>query len=287
MQCEICHRAIGSNRELRNHLKYDHGMTPQIYYEKYPDATKLCSTCKKELPITNFFSDKSNNFGFRTQCVNCMHTEGRKRECPICHRLFQWSAVITHLKDVHNIPPIDGFEKYLREKYCPKCDEVKPLEEFYRLNDDNLVYFSWCKRCNYDRNIERLLRDKEFTLPKILLVRLAFGDRCFICGMSHNESMERLGEPLHLDHLIPHVKDGVLSMENVTLLCKTCNLKKGNKSLEEFLRHSYTDETKIREKLEHLREIVAWANVELERLALYHLHYQGHLSRSEQKMNSP
>lgn len=159
MRCKICDKPLSSNRELRSHLKAEHGMSPPTYFEEHPDATKYCSKCKNELPITQFFSDKSNTFGFRTRCVSCMRPEGKKRECPICHRIFQWSAIITHLRDEHGISPVDGYQEYLKGKYCPKCKTVKPLDDFSRLADENQVYQSWCKTCNVDRNVERAIRD--------------------------------------------------------------------------------------------------------------------------------
>jgi hypothetical protein len=46
------------------------------------------------------------------------------------------------------------------------------------------------------------------------------GGACVRCGSKQN---------LHFDHIIPVVKGGASSEENIQLLCKTCNLKKTDK----------------------------------------------------------
>lgn len=53
------------------------------------------------------------------------------------------------------------------------------------------------------------------------------GYTCQYCG-------ERLGsDKLNLDHFVPRTRGGVNSWENVVTSCLTCNLRKGNRTLEE------------------------------------------------------
>src|SRR5947207_2280736 len=44
------------------------------------------------------------------------------------------------------------------------------------------------------------------------------GGRCCNCGSTRN---------LHFDHIIPRIWDGSSLAENIELLCRECNLKKG------------------------------------------------------------
>lgn len=53
----------------------------------------------------------------------------------------------------------------------------------------------------------------------------SFNHSCFNCG-----SKERL----EVDHFCPLSKNNVLSLDNVTILCKHCNASKGTKKPEEF-----------------------------------------------------
>jgi len=48
-------------------------VTPADYFKRHPDATKYCSQCKKELPITEFYLIKPDRLdtelGVFTACV--------------------------------------------------------------------------------------------------------------------------------------------------------------------------------------------------------------------------
>lgn len=266
MKCEICGKALRTNRDLLGHLRTSHDIGPISYFEQYPAAEKFCSKCKLSLPVTNFLSDKSNNYGYRTQCIGCMKPGGANRECPICNRVFKWSAVINHMKIEHGIPPVDGFNKHLKEKYCPNCKKVKDLNNFANLQDPEKVYFSWCNDCNLDRNLKRSIADQDFDLFQYLVTRLAFSDKCFVCNISHDESMKKYSQPLHVDHMKSFAKGGALSLGNVILLCRTCNLKKGIKELEELLRESGLQISVIENKILQLAKIQRWAEIELKRV---------------------
>jgi len=245
MKCKICNVDINSNRDLLSHLKSSHETAPIPYFKEYPDAEKFCSKCKNSLPITNFLSDKSNSYGFRAQCIGCMRPGGAKRACPICKRIFKWSSVINHMNREHGITPADGYNHHLKEKYCPKCKKVKSLSSFAKMKDEKAVYFSWCADCNLERNIARNVADHDFDLFQYLVIRLAFSDKCFVCNMTHDESNEKLGEPLHIDHMHAFAKGGALKISNSILLCRSCNLKKGTKELDEFLREQNLSSSSI------------------------------------------
>ena len=151
MLCKICGKELVSNRHLRSHILSDHCVTPTDYFKSHPDATKYCNQCKKELSIAEFYLDKNRPIGYRPRCIHCMHPGSRKHKCPLCHRVFQQSAVIKHLEHVHGILPVVSYRVYLKGKYCPRCRAVKPLGEFYRLNDGVQVYSAYCKGCNHER----------------------------------------------------------------------------------------------------------------------------------------
>ena len=156
MFCKICLREIESNSELRSHLQSDHSVNLIEYYRYYPNATKYCNKCKRELPITQFYVDRCNASGYRTQCITCICPGGERRECPVCHRILQFSSMVTHLKRDHGVRPIDAYRRYLKGRYCPKCKTVRPLKEFSRLKTGD--YFSYCRKCNYDRVKRYLLK---------------------------------------------------------------------------------------------------------------------------------
>jgi len=152
MLCRMCGKSVESNHKLRFHLRSDHWMSLFDYYRYFPDATKFCNKCGIELPITEFYIDRCKASGYRTQCIHCIRPEGKKRECPLCHRVFQWSSLANHLKEQHEILPVHVYRSYIKERRCTRCKTVKPLREFYRLKTGG--YFSYRKKCNIDRNRE-------------------------------------------------------------------------------------------------------------------------------------
>lgn len=269
MKCEYCDEVLTSNNLLVFHLKSSHKKSPIEYFSQFKEAYKFCSKCDKALPITNFFCDTSNNFGYRTQCIECMRPKGNRIPCPICNRIFQWTSVITHMKNEHNIAPLDSFNNYLKSKLCSKCKAVKPLSDFSRMANDDAPYYSLCKNCNFDRNINRAVADKEFSITHLLTTRLAFKDKCFICGLSHDESISSHNEPLHIDHINPHIQGGELTLDNALLLCRKCNLQKGTISLNDFMESKFSNPEVVSSHMSRLTNIHLWANKEIKRLSVW------------------
>jgi hypothetical protein len=273
MKCEVCSFEIGSNRELLKHLKSEHDMTAPVYFKENSNAVKFCSKCREAKEISNFLVDKGNNYGHRAQCIECMKPGGNNRPCPICNRVMRWSAIITHMRDEHEIPPESGYFDYLKEKLCPKCNMVKSLNSYAKLKDSEKVFFSYCNDCNLERNIARNVSNEEYDSMSYLVTRLSFNDTCFSCGLSHNESMKKFEQPLHVDHLVAHAKGEGLSIHNAILLCQTCNIGKGTKALSEFLEYKGFSRSAIEEMMIDIQKRIEWAKSELKR-ALIRQSYQ-------------
>lgn len=56
-----------------------------------------------------------------------------------------------------------------------------------------------------------------------------FGRRCAYC--------DKQDVPLEVEHVVPKSRGGTNRVSNLTLACRPCNKKKGNRPVEEFLRH--------------------------------------------------
>ena len=54
-----------------------------------------------------------------------------------------------------------------------------------------------------------------------------WGRKCAYCSGEHTR--------LEIDHIVPKSKGGTNRVSNLTIVCRTCNIKKANHSLEEFL----------------------------------------------------
>ena len=42
------------------------------------DVTKICSKCKRELPLSNFYKSKNSKDGYQNQCKECSAKASRK-----------------------------------------------------------------------------------------------------------------------------------------------------------------------------------------------------------------
>ncbi|NEQ16980.1 MAG: HNH endonuclease, partial [Moorea sp. SIO3E2] len=65
-----------------------------------------------------------------------------------------------------------------------------------------------------------------FEVKEYLLTK--WGHNCVYCGA--------IDTPLEVEHIIPKSKGGSNRVSNLTLACRSCNQKKGNDSIEKFLR---------------------------------------------------
>lgn len=65
-----------------------------------------------------------------------------------------------------------------------------------------------------------------FTAKDVANMRYIQGGKCAYCG--------RLGQRLHIEHIIPVVRGGPSDPFNLCLACRRCNLNKGSKLLSEW-----------------------------------------------------
>jgi hypothetical protein len=74
------------------------------------------------------------------------------------------------------------------------------------------------------------LRQREgFSLEVKKAVWIRDGGRCRHCGMTDDEAVRIYGEHLHYDHVIPFSLNGADTEGNCQLLCRGCDLAKGNR----------------------------------------------------------
>ena len=113
--------------------------------------------------------------------------------------------------------------KYLKKglRKCYWCKKVKPLNDFYRDKNHAAGYAYLCKTCNPEQKRRsrwkfrfELLKSSNFT--------------CQYCGRKAPEIV------LEIDHIYPKSIGGKNKKENYQILCRECNLGKGDSILQEF-----------------------------------------------------
>lgn len=123
-------------------------------------------------------------------------------------------------------------EELFRKDYPDRCAVCN--QEIQRSRSNKRYCSSHCKKVAY-------ATQKFFDWNKIKdEIRERDDWTCQRCGKYENKSSEYLsGSELHVDHIRPVSKGGSqFDKENLQLLCRDCNLEKGNscesKSIDEF-----------------------------------------------------
>lgn len=106
--------------------------------------------------------------------------------------------------------------KYLNEvKFCETCNNYYTFNKHF--TSEGVCKNNVIKRSNYlyatPHNINTLL--------------IKYNYSCNKCGMSQTEHFTKYNKRLEIDHIIPVKKGGSDSLDNLQLLCRSCNARKG------------------------------------------------------------
>jgi len=99
------------------------------------------------------------------------------------------------------------------------------MKLYYELNKDDFIFRARERK-------KRIQEAKDGTITKSFLDEMyrLQNQKCAYCGCDLNESGK------HLDHIIPISKGGLHTTNNVHWTCPACNLSKGDKLEEEWLK---------------------------------------------------
>lgn len=236
-----CKKCI-SNR--RRELRISKGENVRIDRSSETLGNKICTKCKKILPISEYSTNQS-------WCNKCRAAQNRDR--------------VGSTKKL--IPKIEE-----DAKECLECREMKLLTEFYNSKRGRLGKGSYCKACQNKRfkqskeyqnevtkryrarHRERYLSDHRIhqfnrkskikassdgSIDDLFLKELYSIEQCYYCKKYIDQNDRTL------DHKMPLSKGGVHSKENCVMACFSCNSSKGSKTDVEFLKILYDKEKDI------------------------------------------
>ena len=115
--------------------------------------------------------------------------------------------------------------KKQKEYYIDNVEYFKDKNKRYRDSNKDYILLKNQKRKN-------LLKSKNIPQSEIESLLNLNDYKCFYCKI-----IVKRGINLHLDHKIPLSRGGSHSIDNLVPSCKTCNLQKGTKTDEEFIKH--------------------------------------------------
>ena len=103
-----------------------------------PAQTKFCPDCRQDLPISEFTRNKRSRDGLAFYCGPCSRARvvksRRERLGPPRTRAGQGP------------PDVEP-----GSKWCPDCDEIKPIQEFPRNRSQRRGLGTYCKPCHNQR----------------------------------------------------------------------------------------------------------------------------------------
>lgn len=159
--------------------------------------------------------------------LNDISLKTNKSKTTIRYWLKKYNLKTNH-KSFKEIGVID----YGEQKYCPKCDKDKPIEDFYnrRGKTNGSVY---CKSCTKEQTILRQRKLKQLAIDYK-------GGKCEKCGYN------KCNSALEFHHINPKEKDFSISklkrysfsnkikkeLDKCMLLCANCHREIHNENLE-------------------------------------------------------
>lgn len=162
--------------------------------------TKRCNFCNTVFPVGMFYRHKNNKDGLRSDCKDC-------------------NKIVVRLWAIINPEKRRANSNNWRTKNLVKAR--KAVIKWQKVNPERM-------RDHY-RKRRILKRSQLGWLPdqyEQKLWEIQFG-RCLYCDTS-------LVAGFHVDHMTPLSRDGKHDWWNVCLTCPTCNLRKNDKTDEEF-----------------------------------------------------
>jgi len=192
---------------------------------------KICYKCKEKKKLSFFHKKSFNKDGYSGLCIDC-----EKK------RWHKW-YVNNSDKVKNNVKSwLDNSAEY-RLKHRAHCrrwrdknkERMKQLQrEWGKDNLERIVakHRQWLKNnphkaaeYNHKRRARKLTNGGDLSAKQIMELKLS-NTECFVC-----ES----GEYLEIDHIIPLSAGGRNDIDNVQILCRSCNRSKASDTMAKFL----------------------------------------------------
>lgn len=211
---------------------------------------KTCSKCKVWKIFGDFYKDRRKNNGYRSDCKVCNEKKSVEYRKLNAEKVAQKQRkYYEENKEILNKKHREYFKKYYQlnkkkvieatTKYY-KVNEEKVREykkEYKEKNKDAIVaqskeYRNSEKGKNSGHNARLKRRSHEYKVRFYPHERTKLLNRdnwtCQCCGIKVHDGSVNDEFKCHIDHIKPISKGGDSEPKNLRVLCRTCNLSKGN-----------------------------------------------------------
>lgn len=211
---------------------------------------KVCSRCKQEKPVTEFYRRKSSKDGYDSWCKRCS-AEGRDRENCLAKKRARYSQNAEasrqerreyyHRNKSRESNRAKRYYQSFKQKLVAYAAQYREnnrawinqkRKAFYQLNREleSFWHRSWSKRNpektrinNNNRRARIRNAGGKFTAQEFRELCARYDWRCLACGEKR---------PLSPDHVVPISRGGSNDISNIQPLCSECNNRKHARTID-------------------------------------------------------
>lgn len=193
---------------------------------------KICTDCNETKSLEDFGPEKRGKYGRRAKCRICMRKRSQAYESK--------PEVAQRKKELRDQWYLDNPD-YNRKYHEENRERTNEQNRNWRIaNPEYMPNYLAKYLPEYNQRPERReanrmqalnrYRGLVGQLPKDCMAQLIklYGEACM------NPNCDRDDSILTIDHVVPVSKGGVNTMDNVQILCYTCNRRKGNRSEDDY-----------------------------------------------------
>jgi 5-methylcytosine-specific restriction endonuclease McrA len=192
---------------------------------------KVCSDCGQTKCLGFFHKFILSRDGYRSKCKVCRKGEWTSEEVLARRRELYWENIEKSRTQrrvrYHNKPEI--YRGHRRSSYKRNLETERIYQAQYNQSERGKQRSRQFRQQHPEITINRRNRQREageFTTQEWIELKTFYNYRCLCCGRQESDIK------LTVDHVIPLVKGGANTIENIQPLCITCNKKKGTKTTD-------------------------------------------------------
>jgi 5-methylcytosine-specific restriction endonuclease McrA len=184
------------------------------------DNLKRCGRCHEWKPLEAYCVDNHTKSGLHSTCRDCKAEKARVYYSANKERLA------TQKRGWHEANK-EKIAEHARAYYQENREAIRAQQAVKRKTPEHREYMREYAKSPKGRQIKALRRGARlgatggFTLADIEAIRVAQGNRCYLCGKTLKK--------YHIDHFIPLAKGGTNDPGNLRLACPSCNQRKHSK----------------------------------------------------------